>query len=36
VGYLSIVVLLGCFLLGRYLFRHMDKKEPQGVIASQE
>jgi len=36
VGYLSIVVLLGCFLLGRYLFRHMDKKEPQGVMASQE
>jgi predicted MFS family arabinose efflux permease len=26
VGYLSIVVLLACFLLGRYLFRHMDVK----------
>jgi DHA1 family inner membrane transport protein len=26
VGYLSILVLLACFLLGRYLFRHMDKK----------
>lgn len=26
VGYLSIVVLLACFLLARYLFRHMDKK----------
>ncbi len=25
VGYLSIVVLLACFLLGRRLFRHMDK-----------
>lgn len=28
VGYLSIVVLLACFLLARRLFRHMDKKEP--------
>jgi MFS transporter, DHA1 family, inner membrane transport protein len=36
VGYLSIVVLLACFLLARHLFRHMDKKEPQGIIASQE
>jgi MFS transporter, DHA1 family, inner membrane transport protein len=26
VGYLSIVVLLACFLLARSLFRHMDKK----------
>jgi MFS transporter, DHA1 family, inner membrane transport protein len=36
VGYLSIVVLLACFLLARYLFRHMDKKEPQGIIAGQD
>jgi MFS transporter, DHA1 family, inner membrane transport protein len=26
VGYLSILVLLACYLLGRSLFRHMDKK----------
>jgi hypothetical protein len=26
VGYLSIIVLLGCFFLGRYLFKNMDKK----------
>jgi MFS transporter, DHA1 family, inner membrane transport protein len=31
VGYLSIVVLFACYLLGRSLFRHMDKKAP--VIA---
>lgn len=26
VGYLSIVVLIACFVLGRHLFRNMDKK----------
>lgn len=31
VGYLSIVVLLLCLLLARYLFQHMDKKAAPGV-----
>jgi predicted MFS family arabinose efflux permease len=31
VGYLSIIVLLACFLLGRFLFRHMDKKGPATI-----
>jgi DHA1 family inner membrane transport protein len=35
-GYLSIVVLFLCFLLGRYLFRHMDKKGPVAIIADGE
>lgn len=29
VGYMSIIVLLTCFLLGRHLFRHMDKKKQE-------
>jgi len=32
VGYLSIVVLLACFLLGRRLFRDMDKKKQDDVV----
>lgn len=28
VGYLSILVLLACFIVGWYLFRGMDKKKP--------
>jgi MFS transporter, DHA1 family, inner membrane transport protein len=36
VGYLSIIVLMVCFVLGRFLFRHMDKKAPAEVMAAPE
>jgi predicted MFS family arabinose efflux permease len=34
-GYLSILVLIACLLLGKYLFQHMDKKEMKKEISQE-